>query len=80
MYVRYWGEAEARKEAPSGRGTKGEVRKHRPRSPGDRKPPRAGQPGRGRARAVLTGRQSRSRPLRLGRSASYFLELPGSRA
>lgn len=68
------------KGLPLERGTKWEVRQPRPRSPGDRKPSRAGLPGRGRARAVLPGPQSRSRPHRLGRSASYFLDLPGSRA
>lgn len=69
MYVRCRGEAEAREGAPSGT---------RDKAGGQAAEP--GLPGRGRARAVLPGRQSRTRPLRFGRSASCFLAVPGSRA
>lgn len=76
MYVRCLGEAEAREGAPSGTRDKAGGQATQVAEPGRQ----AGLPGRGRAHAVLPGCQSRSRPLRLGRSASCFLAVPGSRA
>lgn len=76
MCLRCSGEAKARKGASLRR--EGQRGREVPssRDPGDRKPPRAGLPGRGRARAVLTGPQSPSRPHIPGPSATYFLDLP----